>query len=113
MTSTNISKSGLNANVVRQATSAHNTANANTDAFAKQRVSQQTSASGGTATRVDTVSLSEEAKSIAQEVEGAQNNVDVAEEAVNQIQSRQNFKQNVAVVRTQDEMTKTLLDTTA
>jgi flagellar hook protein FlgE len=113
MTSSNISRSGLNANSVRQTVSAHNVANTNTDTFAKQNTSQQALASGGTSTRVDTVTLSTEAKAIAREINGAQNNVDVAEETVSQIQSRENFKQNAAVVRTQDEMQKTLLDTTA
>jgi flagellar hook protein FlgE len=111
MNASEIARSGLQANAARQAVSAHNIANMNTDGFAKQTASQHTNSSGGVSSQVDTISLPTEAQQLAQQVDGAQNNVDLAEESVNQIQSRENFKQNAQIIRTQDEMQKTLIDT--
>lgn len=110
MTASETARTGMQANTTRQAVSAHNTANINTDGFAKQKTQQQTQISGGVSTQVDTVSLSQEAQAISEQVAGSQNNVNQAEEAVSQIQSRTNFKQNATVIRTQDEMDKTGLD---
>ena len=110
MIASETARTGLQANNVRQAVSAHNTANVNTDGFAKQKTTQQTQAPAGVSTQVDTVSLSEEAKAISEQVAGSQNNVEQVEEAVTQIQSQSNFEQNATVLRTQDEMNKTSLD---
>lgn len=105
--------SGLQANQSRQAASAHNIANQTTDGFAKQRVTQSDQTSGGVQHQVDVVDLSAQAKQISQSIEGSQNNVDVAEEMVTQIESKSGYQQNAQVVSTQDQMTKTLLDTFA
>jgi flagellar hook protein FlgE len=113
MNALDIARSGLRANQTQLTTSAHNTANVNTDGFAKQKTNQQTRLSGGVSSQVDTVSLSDEAKSLSEKLDGPQNNVDQTEEAVHQIESQSNFKQNAQVIRTQDQMQKTLLDITA
>lgn len=113
MNTFNIAGSGLRANIAQQATSAHNIANANTDGFARQRTTQSAEQTGGVSARVDTVSLSPEAQMQSETVAGAQNNVNVANEMVKQIETRENFKQNAQTVRAQDNMQKTLLDTFA
>lgn len=113
MTTYSIVKSGLNANLLRQATSSHNLANTSTDGFSKQRVTQHERANGGTSTQVDTVTLSKEAQNISDNVPGPQNNVNPAMEVVSQVASEQNFKQNAKMVKTQDNMHQTLLDTLA
>jgi flagellar hook protein FlgE len=110
MNALDIARSGLQTNKAQLATSAHNTANVHTDEFAKQITSQQTRLQGGVSSNIDTVTLSTQAKSLAQNIDGPQNNVDLTEEAVNQIQSQRNFEQNAQVVRTQDQMQKTLID---
>ena len=110
MNALDIARSGLLANKAQLATSAHNTANANTNEFSKQITSQQTRLQGGVSSTVDTVTLSNEAKALAQNTDGPQNNVNLTEEAVNQIQSQKNFEQNAQVVRTQDQIQKTLID---
>ena len=76
---TNIPRSGLVAAERRQAASAHNTANLNTDGVSHQRVSSQARPTGsGVDTTVDTVELSDAGREIAQTVEGPQNNIDAA-----------------------------------
>ena len=110
MNALNIARSGLQANQTQLATSAHNTTNANTDEFSKQISTQQTRLQGRVSSTVDTVSISDEAKTLAQHTDGPQNNVNLTEEAVNQIQSQKNFEQNAQVVRTQDQIQKTLID---
>ncbi len=110
MNALEIARSGLRANKAQLATSAHNTANFNTDEFAKQITSQQPRQQGGVSSKTDTVTLSTEAKSLAQNTDGPQNNVDLTAEAVHQIQSQRNFEQNAQVVRAQDQMQKSLID---
>ena len=108
-----VSLSGLRANQQRVAASAHNTANRATDAFERQRIAARERASGGVQARVDTVELSKEARQIAETVEGAQNIVNPATEAVERIEAREGFKSNASALRTQDRMLKSLLDTRA
>lgn len=110
MNALDIAHSGIKANHTQLATSAHNTANINTDRFSKQKTIQQARQQGGVSSRVDTVSLSSEAKSLAKNLDGPQNNVNLAEETVHQIQSTTHFKQNAQVVRKQDDMQKVLID---
>lgn len=106
-----ISRSGLRAAEMHHEVSAHNTANVNTDKFSKQRVSQQDRATGGTDARVDILELSEEAQQAAEELNGAQNNINLADEAVERIASKHSFENNAQIVRTKDQMDQTLLDT--
>ena len=105
-----ISRSGLTAAQKRLEVSARNTANVNSDKFNKRRVTQQERATGGTSARVDTVKLSEEAQKAAEELNGAQNNVNLVDESVERIASKHSFKNNAQVIRTKDQMDQTLLD---
>ena len=108
---TNIPRSGLVAAERRQAASAHNTANLNTDGVSRQRVSSQARPTGsGVDTTVDTVELSDAGREIAQTVEGPQNNIDAASETVSQITARNQFTSNARALRTQDDMLGTALD---
>jgi len=113
MNAMQIAQSGLKANSVKQSASAHNVANLSTDGFSKQNTSHKAQQAGGVSTQVDTVALSDQGKELSAQVDGPQNNVELAEEMVTQIESRENFKSNTRVIRTQDEMQKTLLDTLA
>lgn len=113
MNAMQIAQSGLNANSVKQSASAHNVANLGTDGFSKQRSTHTEQKTGGVSTQVDTVTLSPQGKALSEQVDGSQNNVDLADEMVTQIEARENFKSNARVVRTQDDMQKTLLDTLA
>ena len=92
------------------ATSAHNTANLQTDSFGRQRISSQERPTGGVQTRLDSVELSAQAQQAAEEVEGAQNNVDTATEAVEQISAQHANQSNVKAQQAQDRLTRTLLD---
>lgn len=105
-----ISRSGLIAAQTRVNASARNTANVSTDKFNKQRVTQNERPNGGANARVDTVELSDEAIKRAEEMEGAQNNVNQVDETVERIESEHSFKRNVKAIQTQDQMDKTLLD---
>ena len=111
--SSDIPLSGMRANQQRQAASAHNTANLSTDTFERQRISAQERRAGGVQTRLDTVELSPEARRIARSAEGAQNNVDSAAEATEQIEAREGFKSNARTLQTQDRMLKSMLDALA
>ena len=102
--------SGLRANQRRMNTSAHNVANVSTDEFSRHRVSAQERPSGEVDTRSDVVELSEQGKEIARAVKGPQNNVDLASEAVEQIEAREAFKSNARTLRTQDRLMQSLLD---
>ncbi|MDA0710368.1 MAG: hypothetical protein O3B73_09205 [bacterium] len=113
MINTQTSLSGLKASAAQQAASAHTMANLGTDGFAGQRTTQQSQSGLGVSTQVDTVTLSDEALAISEQVDGAQNGVDIAEESVSQIQSRENFKQNAAAIRTQDHLLQSLIDIVA
>ena len=105
-----VSTSGIRAAHQRMAASAHNTANLQTDAFERQRVSSQERPAGGVQTRLDSVELSAQAQQAAKEVEGAQNNADTASETVERISARHANRSNVEALRAQDRSTRTLLD---
>ena len=105
-----VSASGIRAAQQRSAASAHNTANQQTDAFERQRISARERQTGGVRTRLDTVELSAEALQAARELEGAQNNVDAVSEAVERISARRSNQSNVESQRAQDQLTRTLLN---
>jgi flagellar basal-body rod protein FlgC len=105
--------SGLQAARRRQAASAQNTANLQTDGYERQRTVASEAPQGGVRTRVDTVALSDEARTAAAQLEGAQNNVEPVEEAVAQGEARSATAANARVVRTTDRMTGWLLDALA
>ena len=102
--------SGMRAHQQRLAASAHNTANLHTDAFKRQRIIAQERSAGGVQTRLDTVELSPEARRAAQTVDGVQNNVDTAAEAVERIAAREGFRSNAQALLAQDRLMKSLLD---
>ena len=106
-----IALKGLRADQIRQTTSAHNVANQITDGFAKQRVIQNEQISGGVQSFVDKLDLSIEAQQISLETDGPQNNVDLTDEMVSQIETKMSYQQNAQVIRTQNQMDQTLLDT--
>ncbi len=107
------SLSGLQANQHKNSVTAHNFANTATDGAERQRVQLRETVSGGVQSRIDTVELSKEAREISETVEGPQNNVNTADEIVNQIEAKHAFKSNVQAIRASDRMMKSLLDTLA
>jgi len=127
-----IALSGLNAASKRLEVSASNVANASSGgplpdasaeikasfppAYVAQRVDQVEVAGGGTSANVGpespgTVSVFDPTAPYAND-KGlvAAPNVDLANEAVQQILARENFAANVAVIRTYERMMKSLLD---
>ncbi|MCH8040870.1 MAG: flagellar biosynthesis protein FlgC [Nitrospinae bacterium] len=107
------SLSGLAAAQTKIVTAAHNTANANTDGFKKQRVVfQETQPQGVEATveRVNTpgpVFFKEtEAGSLAVEL----SNVDLGEEAINLMLGKRLYEANLNVLKTQNRLLGSLLD---
>ena len=107
------SLSGLAAAQTKIVTAAHNTANANTDGFKKQRVVfQETQPQGVEATveRVNTpgpVFFKEtEAGSVAVEL----SNVDLGEEAINLMLGKRLYEANLNVIKTQNRLLGSLLD---
>ncbi len=104
------SLSGMRAAFQMLDVSANNTANINTDGFKRQRLNLSEAASGGVTTAVETTTdpgapyLSWDGTV----VEGS--NVDIAEEAVNQIIARRYLSANIAALKTADEMYESILD---
>jgi flagellar basal-body rod protein FlgC len=130
-----IAVSGLNAATRRLEVSASNVANiASTgalpattgtvaagapQAYQPLRLNQTESATGGTQTSVTAAAPSYVAISDPQAPFANQNglvaapNVDLSQEAINQIIASYSFSANAAVLKAADHMSKTLLDTTA
>ena len=114
MTNLSIPRSGLRASEAKLSTSAHNTANLTTDAFARQRVTQVEASTGaGTRSRVDTVQLSPEALRRAEHLPGPQNNVRVVSQTIDRISAQRAFETNVRVAQAQNRLSQTLIDITA
>lgn len=90
-----IAMSGLSAAQLRLQSSAHNIANLSTDGFRRQQVQQASNPLGGVRT------------SITQAVQPGQT---LEAEVVAQLQARTDFLANLAVFRTSDRMTGSLLD---
>lgn len=90
-----IAMSGLSAAQLRLQSSAHNIANLSTDGFRRQQVQQASTPLGGVRT------------SITQAVQPGQT---LEAEVVAQLQARTDFLANLAVFRTSDRMTGSLLD---
>jgi flagellar hook-associated protein FlgK len=106
--SENISLSGMRAAERRLETSAHNTANASTDGFGRQQVESREKA--GVETHSDTVELTDEAKELAAQIDGPQNNVDQASEAIDRISASAQFAGNARVLSIKDRLIRSLLD---
>ncbi|OGG46761.1 MAG: hypothetical protein A3F84_18245 [Candidatus Handelsmanbacteria bacterium RIFCSPLOWO2_12_FULL_64_10] len=112
------SKSGLQAEQRRLDASAHNVANVSTDGFQRQVAAAQERPSGGVDVRVDHVQVSEEAQRALAEAKAEgltpqpENDVNVADETVNQIAAKAVFQANAKALKAQDRMIGTLLDAT-
>ena len=94
-TITSIAMSGMNAATTRLGVSAHNVANAETPAFRRQQVVQETQAGCGVATRItraDTIGS------------------DLAADTVQQMTALYSFKANLRTVQVELDMLGSLLD---
>ena len=107
------SVSGLKDSQTRVRATAHNTAHASTDAFSRQQVTTVEGPRSGGRTSVDTVDLTPQGRTIADSLPGAQNNVNLVSETVNRITAQRSFETNSSVIRTQDQLARSLLDLTA
>jgi hypothetical protein len=90
-----IALSGMSAAQLDLQTSAHNIANLNTSGFRRQEVVQSSVSSGGVATTLDRASQPGHAQET---------------DVVRQLQAKNAFLANLAVFRTSDRMTGSLLD---
>jgi len=89
-----IALSGMNAAQASLGSSAHNIANLGTPAFRREEVQQRTAAAGGVSTTVTRAALPGN---------------DLERDVVSQLSARNAFLANLAVFRTSNEMTSTLL----
>ena len=94
-----IAQSGLQAAQLRLSSSAHNVANGQTEGFRRQSVAQQAiEPQGGVQAQINQAHTP---------------GVALEQEALEQIAASYAFKANMLVLRTQDQMAGTLLDTRA
>lgn len=118
-----ISLSGLQAAQTRLAVSANNVANTNTsstvnssgeqltEAYSAQRVVQTSQQLGGTQAQVvDKNPATEQAFDLTQNAVVSFPNVDLADEAVSQIEAVNAYKANISVINTLSETEESLLD---
>lgn len=93
--------SGIDASILKNDVSAHDIANVNTEGFQQSQAIQTEKYTGGTQIseirKVDTY-------------EGGMSNTDIAEEMVEQSNNKNTLAANVNVLKTQDEMNKTVID---
>ena len=89
-----IAASALTAFGVRQTVTANNIANSTTPGFKAAQTVMQTNGSGGISANI---------------VQG-QDQVDISREAVDLLSSTEGYKANAKVLKTEDEMTRTLLN---
>jgi flagellar hook protein FlgE len=94
-----IAMSGLNAASTRLNVSAHNIANSQTPGFKRQQVEQTALAQGGVSVTVDSAG-------VAQSVPLAS----LAEDMVQQISAAYEFKANLKVIQTEQDLLGQLLD---
>lgn len=104
-----IARTGLSAATARVGRAAHNVANVNTDGFKGQRVVTEEAPAGGvTYSSVPIETPAPTYDRDGREVTGS--NTDVVAETVEQMGAANAFKANLAVLKTDSEMHKTLLD---
>jgi hypothetical protein len=113
VTSSTITLSGMRFAESRLASGAHNTANVGTDAFSRQQVRGVERPGGGVKTVTDSTRMPSNDQQLAEALPGAQNNVSLVQETVNRIAAVRSFEANATVVRTQDQLSQSLLDLTA
>lgn len=104
-----VARSGLRFQRQRLETSASNVANARTDGYQKGRVVAEETEHGGVRGQFDRVELSERARNLSEQQAGPQNNVSVAEELVDQIESEAGFEANLATLQTHFDMQGSVL----
>jgi flagellar hook protein FlgE len=105
--------SGLTAFSTQVAVTAHNVANVNTDGFKKSRTELIAVESGGV--RAETQKIETVGPTILNNTgygpaQLELSNVDLAEEAVNQIIGQRGFEANIQALKTADEMLGRILD---
>ncbi len=109
------SLSAVSAFQKRMDVTANNVANVNTDKFKKSRLNIEEGSNGGVTTslqQIDTPGFVKE--TIAEDgttVESESSNVDLAEEFTGMIGTEAAYKANLKVVKAQEEMVGSLLDT--
>ncbi len=107
------SLSALKAFSVKAQVTASNAANANTDGFKKSQVYMVESRPGGVEPKVEQINT-EGTQILRDTPEGPQfvelSNVDLGEVASNLIVAQRGFEANLVALRTQDEMTGSLMD---
>ncbi len=102
--------SGINAALKKQAVSANNVANSNTDGFKSSVASTQENEHGGVKV---TISRGSEPGAVYDNGYGTvaeYSNVNYAREAVDQGSARNLFAANLAALKTQEEMSESLID---
>ena len=105
--------SGINAFSTQVAVAAHNVANVTTDGFKKSRTELIAVESGGVRSSIQKDETAGPTILTNTGYGPAQlelSNVDLAEEAVNQILGQRGFEANIQTVKTADEMLGTILD---
>lgn len=93
--------------------SAHNTANVETDGFTTERVLGTSAPGGGVRATIGQRQASGQDRTIAESLPGPQNDVNLVRETVNRIAAVRSFEANAKVVRTQDQLSQSLVDLTA
>lgn len=104
-----IGRSGLLAASARVGRAAHNVANVNTDGFESSRVVTQEARDGG----VTYTAVANETPAPIYDRDGQQvvgSNTDLGQETVEQIGAANAFKANLAVIKTDDEMQRSLIN---
>ena len=112
LVSFNTALTALRAFDIKMDVNANNIANANTDKFKKSRVNMQEASQGGvqvTIEQINTPGISLGANERTGE-KPESSNVGLAEEIVDQMITQYAFEANVLVVKTANEMEKTLLN---
>jgi flagellar basal-body rod protein FlgC len=91
---------------------AHNIANVNTDKFKKSRVDLQEAAAGGVKATIEQVNIPGISLGTNEKTgeERESSNVSMEEEFVDQMVTQYAFESNILIVKTADEMQKSLLD---
>ena len=109
---TSIPLSGLRAQRLRLQSSAHNVANMLTDDFKSQRVDLFELRQGGVTTRVSSTDTPGPLRfdPVTGETSGQHSNTDLVHEVVTQITSQRAYEANLAVIESENQRLRVLLD---
>ncbi|MBI5643487.1 MAG: hypothetical protein HY954_08440 [Deltaproteobacteria bacterium] len=102
--------SGIKAALKMLDTSAHNTANANTDGYQKQKAELNEQDNGGVIVTLTSTSASGAKQTDANGAAVEASTTDYAEEAAAQISAKHLLGANAAALKTEDEMQKSIID---